>query len=213
MKVFNDTGIMEQSAYFGWQDKDQALYGLREGYKNSADNLVEWVLENPNDIKMKDTYIFPIIFSYRHSLEISMKHIYLRAKGIIPVGRHNLLKLWGCIKREIIDDMICSEEFLNQVKNYKENFIRYSLNGINLNEIQRMLQELQEANQKKEEIKDNNRQMDQNAQVWRYLMRVDDSLFFSKWHFIDYMVLKNSINYMYEVFDFIYHIIDEYLSS
>ncbi len=33
MHIFKDTGIMEQSAYFGWQDKDTALYGLREGYK------------------------------------------------------------------------------------------------------------------------------------------------------------------------------------
>ena len=37
---------MEQSAHFGWQDKDQALYGLREGYKNSADELVGIALDN-----------------------------------------------------------------------------------------------------------------------------------------------------------------------
>lgn len=27
MKIFKDTGIMEQSAHFGWQDKDQAFFG------------------------------------------------------------------------------------------------------------------------------------------------------------------------------------------
>ena len=37
MKIFVDTGEMDQSAHFGWQNKDEALYGLREGYKNSAD--------------------------------------------------------------------------------------------------------------------------------------------------------------------------------
>ena len=42
MKVFKETGYMEQSAHFGWQNKDSALYGLREGYKNSADTLVEY---------------------------------------------------------------------------------------------------------------------------------------------------------------------------
>lgn len=41
VKIFVDTGLMNQSAHFGWQDKDEALYGLREGYKNSADELVE----------------------------------------------------------------------------------------------------------------------------------------------------------------------------
>ena len=46
MKIFKDTGLMEQSAHFGCQDKDQALYGLREGYKNSADELVGIALDN-----------------------------------------------------------------------------------------------------------------------------------------------------------------------
>lgn len=28
MKIFVDTGVMEQSAHFGWQNKDEALYGF-----------------------------------------------------------------------------------------------------------------------------------------------------------------------------------------
>lgn len=69
MKIFKDTGLMEQSAHFGWQSKDSALFGLREGYKNSADDLVEIAISDGNDIKTLDTYIFPILFSYRHSIE------------------------------------------------------------------------------------------------------------------------------------------------
>ncbi len=30
MKRFANTGVMEQSAHFGWQNKDEALYGIRE---------------------------------------------------------------------------------------------------------------------------------------------------------------------------------------
>ena len=63
MKVFKETGYMEQSAHFGWQNKDSALYGLREGYKNSADTLVEYVLEHGENPKILDTYVFPILFS------------------------------------------------------------------------------------------------------------------------------------------------------
>ena len=37
--------------------------------------------------------------------------------------------------------------------------------------------------------------------------------FFEKWEFIDYHNLKQSINYIYEILDFIHTIIDEYLSS
>lgn len=61
MKIFKDTGIIEQSAHFGWQNKDTALYGLREGYKKSADDLVDIAISNGNDIKTLDTYIFPIL--------------------------------------------------------------------------------------------------------------------------------------------------------
>ncbi len=52
MKIFKDTGLMEQSAHFGWQDKDHALYGLRVGYKNSADELVGIALDNGNNPKI-----------------------------------------------------------------------------------------------------------------------------------------------------------------
>ena len=42
---------MGHAAYFGWQDKGQALYGLREGYKNSADDLVSLVINSNCDSK------------------------------------------------------------------------------------------------------------------------------------------------------------------
>lgn len=51
------------------QNKDEALYGLREGYKNSADELVEIALKSKGNPKILDTFIFPIMFSYRHCLE------------------------------------------------------------------------------------------------------------------------------------------------
>lgn len=41
MKIFVDTGEMNQSAHFGWQNKDEALYGfdfdIREAKKVGAD--------------------------------------------------------------------------------------------------------------------------------------------------------------------------------
>lgn len=213
MKVFKETGYMKQSAHFGWQDKDLALYGLREGYKNSADTLVEYALEHGDNPKILDTYVFPILFSYRHCIEISLKHIYQRALGKIPKGGHNLLTLWENVKNEIIDKMICSEEFLEHVKGYKEKYIHYSLEGIKLTEIKSMLKEIQEANQRIEEVKFNNKQIDQNAEVWRYLISTDENLFFLGGHSIDYLVLQKSMNHIYEILDYLYYIVDEYLSS
>ena len=213
MKVFKNSGCMELSAHFGWQNKDEALLGLREGYKESADKLVEIALENANNIKILDTFIFPIMFLYRHSIEILLKHIYQRAFGKIPDGGHNLLELWDNVKKDVIDGMICSEEFLVQVKSYKKNFIKYSLDGIKFTEMRAMMKELQEANQIKGEVNPCIKQVDQNAEVWRYLMDNDDSLFFSYGHSVDYMQIKKSMDYLYEILDFIYHITDEYLSS
>lgn len=213
MKVFKETGYMEQSAHFGWQDKDSALYGLREGYKNSADTLVEYALEHGENPKILDTYVFPILFSYRHCIEISLKHIYQRALGKMPPGGHDLLVLWENVKNEIINKMICSEEFLEHVKGYKENYIYYSLEGIKLTEIKAMLKELQEADQRIEEVNPSNKQIDQKAEVWRYLISTDENLFFSFGHSIDYLVLRESMNHIYEILDYLYYIVDEYLSS
>ena len=213
MKIFVETGLMEQSAHFGWQDKNQALYGLREGYKNSADELVKIAVNSGGNLKILDTYIFPILFLYRHCIEISLKHIYMRAWGKIPRGGHNLLTLWDVIKEEIIDKIICSEDFVEQVKLYKENFIKYNLKDIDCNRIRLMIKELQESNQKDAEIDPNKKQVDQNAEVWRYLTSTDENLFFFRGHSIDYLVLKKGIDYIYEVLDYIYYIVDEYLSS
>lgn len=76
-----------------------------------------------------------------------------------------------------------------------------------------MLKELQEAGQQTAEIDTSNKQIDQNAEVWRYLISTDEQLFFTCSHSIDYLTIKEGFNYIYDVFDFIYYIVDEYLSS
>ena len=221
-KIFVTTDNMGHAAYFGWQNKRQALYGLREGYKNSADNLVDLVINGDCDSKMLDTYIFPIMFLSRHSLEISLKHIYQRCYGKLPEGGHDLLTLWFTVKRDVIDKFIISEEFVESVKARKENFISYSLDGVSLSKIQLLFQELQEANQTPTESNPQTKQVDQKAEVWRYLMAKEDKaieeekkerLFFTSDHFIDYIELKKTIDDIYNALDFIYDIVDDYFSS
>ena len=213
MKIFKDTGKVNQSANFGWQNQDLALLGLREGYKKSADQLVDIAIESHGNLKILDTYIFPILFSYRHSIELSLKHIYLRAKGKLPDGGHDLLILWDNVKREIIDGMLCSSDFFEMVRMFKSDFHEYPIGDIKLDTVRAMIKELQEANQNPGEVAPNQRQIDQNAEVWRYLINTDDNLFFTCSHAIDYLVLKNGIDYLYDVLDRIYFIINEYLSS
>lgn len=212
-KVFDDSEIMNQSANFGWQDKNAALYGLREGYKNSADDLVEIVLSNPDNIKKLDTYFFPIMFSYRHSLELALKHIYLRATDKLPKGGHNLLTLWDKVKEEIIDGMLDSKEFIKSVRSYKPNLLLFSHENLNFGNFRSLLVELQRANQLSEEIRNNNSQLDQNADVWRYLISTDNQLYFKCSHSVDYINLRKTMDYMYSILDYIYDRVSDYLSS
>ena len=103
--------------------------GLRKrDIKIAQMKLVKIAVNSGGNLKILDTYIFPILFLYRHCIEISLKHIYMRAWGKIPRGGHNLLTLWDVIKEEIIDKIICSEDFVEQGKVCnKENFIKYNL--------------------------------------------------------------------------------------
>lgn len=199
-KIFLEGEEPNTRAYYGWQDGNLALYGLKEGYKNSADKLVEIALAEgaKGDIKTLDTYIFPIIFCYRHSLEICLKQIFYRFYGELPNGNHDLIILFDNIKEKVID-VLNSASFIENVKEYKKEFIKYSTDDINFEEIRCLICELQGA--------------DNKADIWRYLMDKGGHLYFTDSNFVDYQNLKDVIGELYEVFDFIYFIADEYLTS
>lgn len=199
-KVFVEGENLQERAYFGWQKKDDAFYGLREGYLNSANNLVDIALDkgSQGDIKTLDTFIFPIIFLYRHSIELSLKNIYHRFYGQIPDGRHDLLVLWDNIYKKVLVKLE-DQSFLEMVKKYKTTFVKFNFNGISMNEIRLMIKEIND--------------IDLQADKFRYLMDKDAELYFINSKFIDYPNLKESMNYLYEVLDYINFVVDEYLSS
>lgn len=188
------------SAHFGWQNQVSALWGIKEGYKNAADVLVDTALERgiSGDRKTLDTYIFPAIFLYRHSLEISLKLIYQRFYGKLPPGGHKLASLWDKVYNDVIRD-INNEDFLNQVKQYKQNFIKYPTEDIDFDELKSHFEELQN--------------IDKESDVWRYLIKKDGNLYFTNGESIDYLNLKNVMGKIFDILSFFYHIISEYLSS
>lgn len=138
MKIFVEGEDYNRRAYFGWQDQDTSLIGIKMGYKNSADNLVDIALQQgeKDDIATLDTYIFPIIFLYRHAIEVSLKAIYLRCRGELLEGGHDLVNLWDNLNKEIICNLIKDkdkrniremlEEF-NAVNDKKADVFRYLL--------------------------------------------------------------------------------------
>lgn len=191
----------DDCATFGWQSPDQALWGVKEGFKNSAVDLVKKAVREGrnNNIRVLDTYIFPIMYLYRQSLEVSLKNIYLRCFGKIPGGGHNLSIIWQKVYQEIIKDHIQNEEFLERVKKHKQNFHKFSMDGIDFQKITTVFNEIQ--------------QFDSKADVFRYMVDKDGKTYFNQNQYINYKNLKGVMNEIYEILDYIQQVIDEYMSS
>jgi len=185
-KIFIEGNDYYEFARFGWQNKDRALLGLREGYFNAANDLVDIVLKEgkKKNIKTLDTYIFPIVFLYRHSLEITLKQIYLRWYGKIPDNKnnHDLIVIWDKIHKEIIIKEL----------------------GIKDNEISEQIRKfLIEINK-----------YDNKSDYFRYLMDKDGKLYFNKkQNHIDYPNLKENMQKLYDDLDGLYSEIDDFLSG
>lgn len=75
---------------------------LESGFKDAGDILVEKTRE---DNHYNDILIYPIIYCYRHSLELAIKYIittYGRAPSVSPnTKEHDLARLWPHCRRVI----------------------------------------------------------------------------------------------------------------
>ena len=71
---------------------------MTDGYKTAGDLMIEAASQ---DRSLRDTLVFPIIFNYRHFLEISLKYLlatYGATVGIEPNWHtHHLEMLWGSV--------------------------------------------------------------------------------------------------------------------
>ena len=88
-----------------WQP--DSFYAL--GYREGAQRLANHVLETHSD---QDTLIFPIVFLYRHHLELALKRIVQITAIVSDVpltgseaqrlfGRHELDQLWAQVKQRL----------------------------------------------------------------------------------------------------------------
>lgn len=181
--IFRDENKYLGSAYIGWQDQGDAFEGIQKGYKNSADDLVNLVLEKGEQgrIEVLDTYIFPIVHSYRHSIEISLKKIYYRAYGKNTQFSHSIKNLW--------------EKFL---KNKLLLDLKINLKKELIQEIDKLIGDLEGV--------------DRRGDVWRYLIDKNGEEYFKTQQKIDYINLKENVNKLYEDLDYIYYLVDRKLS-
>ena len=91
--IFNENPSWRDNAFV---EPDWGLYVL--GYREAADSIVDQAQEFGVDL-----LVYPVMFLYRHYLEISLKHIlivlrrYFEESSNFP-GHHRLDKLWGEVR-------------------------------------------------------------------------------------------------------------------
>lgn len=98
-------------SYYGWEHNNgHAFYNYMTGYKMSADATYE-AFENAvrsRDNEATDTICYPLIFLYRHMIELMLKYSYIELKRshtpdeikrFLNKG-HNLETLWAEVKAD-----------------------------------------------------------------------------------------------------------------
>lgn len=79
-------------------------YGYIEGYRRAGDILSDYVYSTS---RFQDTLIYPILFCYRHHLELRLKEIIRSGRMLLDEGTdyddgHSLVCLWNTSKKVII---------------------------------------------------------------------------------------------------------------
>lgn len=92
--LFVDGDDWWHNACVGWS-RDQWV-GYAEGYRRAADVLVQHASDTRSDL---DFLIYPIVFLYRQSLEVSLKHLLFEGSRLLDNKaiiwtRHPLVPLW-----------------------------------------------------------------------------------------------------------------------
>jgi hypothetical protein len=76
-------------------DTDERVYRMPEAYKRAADLLIERAV---NDRAHRDYLVYPVIFCYRHFLELQMKCFLHEYGELVDIGAnwtdHELDKVW-----------------------------------------------------------------------------------------------------------------------
>lgn len=128
--LFTDNGSYKHTAHIQSQP---SFYGFTAGYKCAADELILSCIEAQKAIA-RDAIIFPVIFLYRHYLELSLKEIYIHFSGeeapqiikTLKSTNHSLIEIWKKVKPLLEEytkteqeqaDIEAVEDYINQFHN------------------------------------------------------------------------------------------------
>ena len=100
--LFVEGGDYYEFAHFGWGHIWTQFYGYCNGYKESADRLIDDAIAS-QEIARLDTVVFPALFLYRQFIELSLKQTILQFSSgkyseriaIFKKLNHDLVARWN----------------------------------------------------------------------------------------------------------------------
>jgi len=113
-KLFPSHDDWWNNACLNLSRNDWGVYAL--GYKEAADLLVEHIVTHRFS---QDTLVYPILFSYRHYIELMIKDTLRMARRLQdvadqPMGHHKINNLWDELHRLLL--IIFPDEMVNELK-------------------------------------------------------------------------------------------------
>lgn len=96
-------GDYSNMSYVGVKSPLEHMDLYARGYKDSADELVEKSVDSNSNL-VKDSLVYPVMFLYRHFIELRLKEIYLRFSDNPDTKNlnHNLTTFLGKAKGNIV---------------------------------------------------------------------------------------------------------------
>lgn len=111
-------------------DSEKAFYHYALCYLSAANVIVDCVIDNNRDISIVDTFLYPMTFLYRQSIELLIKAIYLKfctdavqRKKFINSSRHDLSDIFNIIKSRFEislkdDELLWLSKYLKALSNF-----------------------------------------------------------------------------------------------
>lgn len=136
-KLFLENGDHYQFSHFAWGNREDQFYGYINGYKESADYIMQNALDK-KEISILDTCIFPACFLYRQFIELALKDIYLSFSKdnkqekikTLEKASHDLEIMWNKVKPIILEYFPNDDEdTLDAVEDYIKQFIQEDKNS------------------------------------------------------------------------------------
>lgn len=143
--IFRELTLDEQVkdkpfSHFGWEGVDAfAFYRMSDAYWDAAKVLLDKMESNPNKIEITDGLIYPLFFSYRHSVETYLKALLFghgtqnekERKEYIDKG-HSLEGLWEILEPYLSKGVkhVGSSISLDAVEHYIREIHRFDPNSM-----------------------------------------------------------------------------------